>query len=197
MAVFKNPFAGNFVANLAIGVGIAVLTPIVVPLLAKIVKPAAKSAVKGGILISEMVTRRRDTTGDDASPKAEETEGKRSEVEEKAPEAGNGIARPIAKRMMKSGIVAYEKGRQVLSVAEDSVRELMAEAKTEMAQAPESVNEGGSPAVSVEGLSVAESSGEPAVKKTARKTPGASPRKPATSGPRVAKKSPAKPKKES
>ncbi len=195
MALFKNPFGGNLVTNIAIGVGAVILLPLIVPLVARIVKPAAKGAVKGGILISELVAGRHATTGDGAGPKTDAGKGGQSEVAAKASKTNYGIARPLAKRMVKGGIIVYEKGKQILSGTEDSVREIVVEAKAEMAQTPESAPVGSPTGATGESALVAESANVSAARKTARKAPGTSPRTSASGRSRVVKKSATKPKK--
>jgi hypothetical protein len=193
MVLSKNLFGGSFVTNLAIGVGAAILMPLVIPLVARIVKPAAKSAVKGGILISEMVAGRHETTGNGTGPKTDAGKGGQRGVAAKASKAKQGIARPLAKKMVKGGIVVYEKGKQVLSEAEDSVRELVAEAKAEMAQTPGSSPEGNPPGAIDESVLVAGSANPSAPKKAVRKAPGASLRKSASGRSRIGKKGTTKP----
>jgi hypothetical protein len=196
MALFKNPFGGSFVTNLAIGVGAAILTPFVVPIVAKFVKPMAKNVVKGGILISEVFTGRRDVPGEGAGPgKGGETGGP-SGGAAKASGPKYAVARPLAKSVVKGGIVAYEKGKQVLSEAGDGVRELVAEAKAEMAQMPAAAPEGNPPAGAAEKAPAAKTANPPAAKKTVRKATGTSARKPASDRPATAKRATPKTKKE-
>ncbi len=195
MALFKNPFGGNIVTNLAIGVGAVILLPLIVPLVARIVKPAAKSAVKGGILISELVTGRHAMTGDGTGPKANAGKEGPSEVAAKASETKHGIARPLAKRVVKGGLVAYEKGKQILSGTEDSVRELVVEAKAEMTQTPGAAPEGNPTGATGKSTLVAKSAKPSAARKAVRNAPEASPRASASGRSRVVKKSATKPKK--
>lgn len=126
MALLKNPFGGNLVGNLAIGIGFAVLTPIVIPLFTRIVRPAAKGAVKGGLRLSELVVGRREAKG---SERVSALEGQTGQ-NETAPCARQGIVRPLAVNMVKSGIVVYEKSREFLSGAEDGIRELVSGARS-------------------------------------------------------------------
>jgi len=195
MALFKNPFGGSFVTNLVIGAGAVILLPLIVPLVARLVKPAAKSAVKGGILISELVTGRHATTGDGTGPKTDAGKEGQSEVTAKASKTKHAIAHPLAKRVVKGGIVVYEKGKQVLSETEDSVRELVAEAKAERAQRPRNAPKGNPSGVTGESALAAKSATPSAARKAVRKAPGASPRKAASDRSRAVKKSATKPKK--
>ena len=195
MALFKNPFGGSFVTNLVIGAGAVILLPVIIPFVARIVKPAAKSAVKGGILISELVTGRHATTGDGTEAKTDAGKEGQSEVAAKVSKTKHAIAHPLAKRVVKGAIVAYEKGRQVLSETEDSVRELVVEAKAERAQRPRNAPEGNPSGVTGKGASAAKSATPPAVRKAVRKAPGVSPRKAASDRSRAGKKSATKPKK--
>jgi hypothetical protein len=143
VAIFKNPFTGNLVSNLAIGVGVAILAPIAVPLVARIFKPVAKSTVKGGILVREMATgRRRHEAGEPETtvePDGEEQHGD----SETTLQTMTRIVKPAVKALMKSGITAYEKGKGVLSETGEGLRELVAEAKAEMAQTSAESEEAG------------------------------------------------------
>jgi hypothetical protein len=195
MALFKNPFGGNLVTNLAIGVGAVILLPLIVPLVARIVKPAAKGAVKGGILISDLVAGRHAATGDGAGPKTDAGKGGQKEVAAKTSKTNQGIVRPLAKSMVKGGIVVYEKGKQILSGTGENVREMVAGAKAETAQTPESAPVGNPTGVTGKSALAAEPAKVPAARKAARKAPGASPRTPASGRSRVVKKGATKPKK--
>jgi len=195
MALFKNPFGGSIITNLAIGVGAVILLPLIVPLVARIVKPAAKSAVKGGILISELVAWRHATAGDGTGPKTDAGKEGQSEIAAKASKTEHGIAHPLAKKMLKGGIVVYENGKQVLSEAGDSVRELVVEAKAEITQTPGNVPGVNPSGATGESASAAESATPSAAKKAVRKAPGASLRTSASGRSRVGKKSATKPKK--
>ena len=129
MPFFKSLFRGNIITNLAIGAGLAILTPFVVPLIARIVKPAAKGAVKGGVLVSEMVASRLKTSGESTGSGTDGGKG----VQAETAASKQGIARPLAVKVVKGGLAVYEKGREVLSGAEESVRGIAAEAKAAMA----------------------------------------------------------------
>lgn len=44
------------------------------------------------------------------------------------------IARPVAKSMIKAGIVAYERGRESIAVAGEVTEDIVAEARAELAE---------------------------------------------------------------
>lgn len=46
-----------------------------------------------------------------------------------------GVGKPVAKAMIKGGIVLYEKGRGVVAQVGETLEELVAEAKAELAEA--------------------------------------------------------------
>ena len=58
-----------------------------------------------------------------------------------------GIVRPFAKAAIKGGLMMYEKGREMVAEAQESVEDLAAEAKAEMAPKGEAGAEAKKPAV--------------------------------------------------
>ena len=57
------------------------------------------------------------------------------------------IAKPVAKASIKSGLMLYEKSREAIAEAQEVVEDLVAEARSELAEAQPIVAAGGEPPV--------------------------------------------------